>query len=105
MMLDVAVKFQKMFERYKEEDDKYLEHFLEEDGGKRKVLGPSMMDDWNNTKVFVQFLRTFYEVTLKFSSSQHVTSNTFFHEICTIHMRLKELYEKEDCFLSAMAME
>ena len=69
MMLDVAVKLQKVFERYEEEDDKYLRHFLEEDGGKRKVLGPPMMDDWDNAKVFIQFLRTFFEVTLKFSSS------------------------------------
>ena len=104
MILEVAVKFQKAFERYEEADDKYLEHFLEEDGETRKVLGPPMMDDWDNANVFVQFLRTFYEVTLKFSLAQHVTSNTFFHEICTIHMRLKELCEKEDSLLSAMAM-
>ncbi|XP_024032219.1 zinc finger BED domain-containing protein RICESLEEPER 2-like [Morus notabilis] len=102
MMLDVAIKFQKAFDRYEEEDEKFLGYFLEEDGGKRKV-GPPMEEDWANAKVFVQFLKTFYEVTLKFSASQHVTSNTFFHEICSIQRQLSELCESRDCLLSTMA--
>ncbi|XP_024027024.1 zinc finger BED domain-containing protein RICESLEEPER 2-like [Morus notabilis] len=62
-----------------------------------------MEEDWANTKVFVQFLKTFYEVTLKFSASKHVTSNTFFHEICSIQRQLSELCESSDCLLSTMA--
>ncbi|EXB38352.1 Putative AC transposase [Morus notabilis] len=49
IMLDVAIKFQKAFDRYEEEDEKFLGYFLEEDGGKRKV-GPPMEEDWANAK-------------------------------------------------------
>ncbi|PON47522.1 Ribonuclease H-like domain containing protein, partial [Parasponia andersonii] len=37
MILDVAIKFQKAFEKYKEEDDEYLSYFHEDDGGKKKL--------------------------------------------------------------------
>ncbi|XP_024016992.1 zinc finger BED domain-containing protein RICESLEEPER 4 [Morus notabilis] len=50
IMLDVAIKFQKAFDRYEEEDEKFLGYFLEEDGGKRKV-GPPMEEDWANAKL------------------------------------------------------
>ena len=55
MMLDVALKFQKAFDRFEEEDEKYLGYFLKEEGGKRKV-GPPMEENWANAKVFAQFL-------------------------------------------------
>ena len=34
--------------------------------------------DWNREKVFVKFLKMFYDVTLKFSRSFHGTSIFFF---------------------------
>ena len=77
VMLDVALKFQKAFMTYKEEDEKYLGHFFEEENGKRRV-GPPMGDDWENVKVFVKFLKTFYEITLKVSAPLYVTSSIFF---------------------------
>ena len=82
LMLDVAVKFQKTFERYEEEDGKYLSYFHEE-GGKKK-LGAPYGDDWDNVRVFVKNLHTFYEITLKFSASLHVTSKSYHHEMCEI---------------------
>ena len=33
MMLDAAIKFQKAFERYEEEDDKFVSYFREDEGG------------------------------------------------------------------------
>ena len=47
----------------------------------KKILGPPDFKDWENVKVFVKFLKLFYEVTLRFSSSLYVTSNVFFHEL------------------------
>jgi hypothetical protein len=35
-------------------------------------------DEWKNARKFVKFLKPFYEATLKFSSSTHVTSNSYF---------------------------
>ncbi|XP_063949902.1 zinc finger BED domain-containing protein RICESLEEPER 2-like [Daucus carota subsp. sativus] len=71
MMLDVALKFEKAFTRYEEEDDK--------------------------------FLTTFYDVTLKFSGTLHVTSNNFYHEICEIHSQLNDFVDANDPLLSLMA--
>ncbi|KAL5568736.1 hypothetical protein UlMin_025311 [Ulmus minor] len=83
MMLNVAIKFQQAFERFEEEDDKYLPFFHEEDGGQKKVGSPTSID-WENAKVFVKFLHTFYNVTLKFSAILSVTSNIYYHKICEI---------------------
>ena len=33
---------------------------------------------WNRARVFIKFLKMFYDVNLKFSGSLHVTSNYFF---------------------------
>ncbi|MCV5004414.1 hypothetical protein OFM39_32675, partial [Escherichia coli] len=65
-MLPLFLK--KAFERYEEEDDKYLSHFFEEENGKRRI-GPPVKDDWKNVIVFVKFLKTFYDITLKVSGS------------------------------------
>ncbi|XP_024031453.1 zinc finger BED domain-containing protein RICESLEEPER 2-like [Morus notabilis] len=50
MMLDAAIKFQKAFERYEEEDNKFVSYFREDEGGKRKI-GPPLDDDWKNVKL------------------------------------------------------
>lgn len=102
-MLDVAVKFRKAFECFEIEDDKYLNHFNEHEGGKKRV-GPHNSEDWDNAYVFVIFLCTFYEVTLKFSGTLHVTSNAFYHEMCEIHGQLSELSSSNDKLLSSMAV-
>ncbi|KAL5542925.1 hypothetical protein UlMin_010635 [Ulmus minor] len=87
LMLNVAIKFQQAFDMFEEEDDKYLPFFHEEDGGPKKV-GPPTSIDWENAKVFVKFLQTFYDVTLKFSVTLSVTSNIYYHEICEIQSQL-----------------
>lgn len=84
MMLDVALKFQKAFVSYVDEDDKYLKHFQEKENDKERI-GPPIRVHWECASAFVKFLSTFYEVTLKFSGTLHVTSNNFYHEICEIH--------------------
>ncbi|XP_062093497.1 zinc finger BED domain-containing protein RICESLEEPER 2-like [Humulus lupulus] len=102
MMLDVALKFEKAFARYEEEDDKFVSFFMEnEHGGKR--IGPPTSSDWEIVTIFVKFLSTFYEVTLKFSGTLHVTSNNFYHEICEIHTQLSDLACSSDPLLSTMA--
>ncbi|XP_074347227.1 zinc finger BED domain-containing protein RICESLEEPER 2-like [Apium graveolens] len=101
MMLDVALKFEKAFVRYEEEDDKFVSYFMDKDNGK-KMIGPPIPTDWKATSVFVKFLATFYEVTLKFSSTLHVTANNFYHEICEVHTILNHLTSTRDPLLSSM---
>ncbi|KAA0046445.1 zinc finger BED domain-containing protein RICESLEEPER 2-like [Cucumis melo var. makuwa] len=57
-MLDGAIKCQKTFERLEEHDPSYLP----------KDDIPTT-EDWDNAKVFVKFLKTFSDVTMKFSAS------------------------------------
>lgn len=76
---------------------------------KQKVLsktkiGPPTSADWECASVFVKFLATFYEVTLKFSGTLHVTSNNFYHEICEIQAQVKDLADENDPLLSTMAV-
>ena len=44
----------------------------------KNFKGPPEKEDWNRARVFVKFLKMFYDVTLKFLGSLHVTSNFFF---------------------------
>ena len=102
-MLNVAIKFQQAFDRFEEEDDKYLLFFHEEDGGPKKV-GPPTPIDWENAKVFVKLLHTFYDVTLKFSATLSVTSNIYYHQICEIQSQLTEMWSSGDMLLSKMTL-
>lgn len=52
--------------------------------------------------MFVKILSTFYEVTLKFKGTLHVTSNNLYHEICEIHTQLAELVDQDHPLLSTM---
>ena len=96
-MLESALNFQKAFERMEDDDQHYVSYF-KEDGG------PPNSDDWENANVFVLFLKSFYDITLKFSGSMYVTSNLYFHEMCSIHSDLTSLIESgDDLVLSKMA--
>ncbi|KAK0585151.1 hypothetical protein LWI29_023987 [Acer saccharum] len=102
LMLSTALKFQKAFDRLLDDDARYGLYFSELDSGKNRV-GPPKEDDWDNAKVFVQFLHVFYDITLKFSASLSVTSNMFFHELCSIATELNTLANSGDFLLGEMA--
>ncbi|XP_023921965.1 zinc finger BED domain-containing protein RICESLEEPER 1-like [Quercus suber] len=104
MMLENAEKFQRAFERLRVNDAQYIHYFFD-DGNGKKILGPPDFEDWDNVKVFVKFLKLFYEVTLRFFGSLYVTSNVFFHELCVMKIELTNLCESEDPLLSMMAKD
>ena len=54
-------------ERMEDDDGHYVSHF-------KKDGGPNS-DDWENVNILVLFLKSFYDITLKFSSSEYMTSN------------------------------
>ncbi|XP_048323252.2 zinc finger BED domain-containing protein RICESLEEPER 2-like [Ziziphus jujuba] len=87
LMLESALKFQKAFERMEEEDGHYASYFGEDDSGRKKVE-PPLAWHWDDAKVFVQFLKGFYDVTLKFSVSLYVSSNIYFHQVSSIQKQL-----------------
>ena len=57
---------------------------------KRKLRALQKKEDLNRARVFVKFLKMFYDVTLKFSGSLHVTSNIFFKELVAMQRTLQK---------------
>ncbi|KAG2712928.1 hypothetical protein I3760_04G148800 [Carya illinoinensis] len=72
MMLDVAQKYQKVFERMKVEDGGLKYALLELVG---KGLSPTDTNDWTSVEFFVTCLQIFYDITMKISRSTYTTTN------------------------------
>ena len=103
LMLEAAEKFEKVFARLSQSEPRYMSYFLEVDSkGNKKNMGPPSLEDWENARTLLKFLKIFYIVTLKFSSSLHVTTNSFFNEL--IYMHTLQLCKSRDNLLSRMAM-
>ena len=58
----------------------------------RSNLGDDVLEylDWQYTKNLLKFLEHFYNMTLRISGSQYVTSNTFFSEIVDLFYLLND---------------
>lgn len=80
LMLETALKFQKSFERFEEMDPNFLLELKDKAPGE---------DDWKNAKIFCKFLKTFYDVTNRFSRSLYVTANSYFHDVILIQSTIK----------------
>ncbi|CAH9123122.1 unnamed protein product [Cuscuta epithymum] len=89
LMLQAALKFRKAFDRLIDDDGHYLGYFI---GEKQEQLreGPPFDDDWGKAEVFANFLRPFYEVTLKVCCSNTPTIHTVFGDLVKIQGLLKE---------------
>ena len=90
-MLDATEKFEAAFVMLQYPDAKYKKHFEKE-----KIKGPPEKEDWNTTRVFVKFLKMFYNVTLKFSGSLHITPNIFFKELVAMQRTLQKMANGRD---------
>ena len=64
---------------------------------------PPTKHDWKKARLYVKFLKLFYNATLRFSGSLYVTSNAFFIEIMLIKNAIIELCDNEDVSLHLMA--
>jgi hypothetical protein len=103
LMLEAAEKFEKVFVRLGEKEPRYMSYFLEVDSkGNKKNIGPPSLEDWENARTLVNFLKIFHMVTLRFSGSLQVTSNYFFNELTYMHTNLLQLYKNKDNLLSGM---
>jgi hypothetical protein len=52
----------------------------------------------------VEFLEHFHDLTVRVSSSLHVTSNSFFHEIGEVHLLIKSWMSSQDNLQVSMGM-
>lgn len=59
--------------------------------------------DWQNSRTFVQFLQLFYEMTLRFSGSLHVTSTDCYHDIATMQSSLASWSTNQFELMGSMA--
>ncbi|KAL5823683.1 hypothetical protein ACOSQ4_021583 [Xanthoceras sorbifolium] len=101
LMLVSTLKFIKAFERMEEEDGHYQTYFKETENGQNRI-GPPHSEHWENAKVFVQFLKTLYNVTVLFSASLSVTSNLYFHKWSTINNQLMKMTGEGNSFVRHM---
>ncbi|KAH1056874.1 hypothetical protein J1N35_034939 [Gossypium stocksii] len=83
LMLDTAQNFERAFERFEEQDTNFRAE-LERGEGWLSV------DDWANVKNLRDFLKHFYEVTLRICGTSYVMSNNFFDELFEIDILLRD---------------
>ncbi|XP_024196248.1 zinc finger BED domain-containing protein RICESLEEPER 1-like [Rosa chinensis] len=81
LMLEAALKYEKVFHRMADEDLQFKRYFEEKDVKGRKRVGPPLEEDWRNAKAFVHFLKKIYESTLKLSAWKSVTADLQFIEM------------------------
>ncbi|XP_055800472.1 zinc finger BED domain-containing protein RICESLEEPER 2-like [Solanum dulcamara] len=99
LMLNTTVQFEKALSRMYIDDHKYFNYCLELSG----TTGHPSSEEWKNVKVFLKFLEIFYKTTLKFSSTFHVTSNCFFHELFIRQSIIIQYSNCSDSILTNMA--
>ena len=94
LMLDAAEKFQAAFEKLEDEDPGYMEFF--------NLSGPPCSIDWEKSRAFVIFLKTFYDATKLFSSSQEVSLHSAFHNLSEILCKLQEASLNMNTYVAPM---
>jgi len=85
LMLKSAIAYEKVFTRLAEDDYTYVIDLSEE----REGPGHPDETDWDRAKKMADFLEHFHDLTVRVSSSLHVTSNTFFQEIGEVHLLIQ----------------
>lgn len=96
MMLDAALKHEKVWKRYEKEDRIFAIDLAEENG-------VPDANDWSNARKLHTFLRHFYEFTVKISGSKYVTSNLFYDEPVALNGTLKSWIKSDNEDLSTIA--
>lgn len=92
LMLKVAIVYEKVFLNLAEDDNNYVIDLGEENQG----CGHPDEDDWNNGKKMAEFPEHFHDLTVRVSSSLHVTCNTFFHEIGEVWLLIQTWMSSKD---------
>ncbi|CAN6253636.1 unnamed protein product [Urochloa humidicola] len=97
-MLVAAVAYEKVFERYAD-DDPYYAHDL--NGEKQPGVPDS--DDWANAAKMADFLKNFHKLTLHVSVTLCPTAHIFFHEVAELNILLRSWCGNSDTLRKEMA--
>jgi hypothetical protein len=101
-MLEGAEKCRAAFQLM-QEFDKNITTTLNEEKNVKDGLRPPTFFDWNRIKIFLKFLKLFYDAIMRILGSLYCTSNMYFQEICEIQMHLQEYIDNGDHVLSSIA--
>ncbi|KAI3833712.1 hypothetical protein MKX03_004047, partial [Papaver bracteatum] len=61
--------------------------------------------DWSYARAFAKFLKVFFDFTVNFSASTHVTAHEFLFHVSVIHLTLNTWVDHKDTFLSSMGLK
>ncbi|KAJ8630607.1 hypothetical protein MRB53_023930 [Persea americana] len=96
LMLDIAMKYQKAFERLKEDDLLFVSEVAD-------FGGPPSPKDWEEAHFLSQFLKRFYDAAICLSGSLYVIAHLYFTEIYAIESFLYDMSLSLEDSLSNMA--
>jgi hypothetical protein len=97
-MLKVAVAYEKVFERYAEDDPYYA---IDLNGEKQPRVPDS--DDWASVAKMAEFLEHFHKLTIRVSATLRPTTHIFFHEVAELNILLRSWCESSDPLRNEMA--
>jgi hypothetical protein len=105
LMLDAALKYEKVFDRMSYDDPQFIAYFDEKDHKGKKRAGPPVEADWRNAQAFVHFLGKFYQSTLKMSAWKTVTAHMLFSELIQLQTEInKKIADRRDPVLQRVAI-
>ncbi|KAG6484252.1 hypothetical protein ZIOFF_061047 [Zingiber officinale] len=87
-MLEVALKYRRVFERMTEEWLPFMNYFSQKDDKGKERIGPPNADDWEISKAFVHFLKKFYDATLELSASKSPTSQLLYQTMIALQVEI-----------------
>uniref|UniRef100_M1BWR2 Ac transposase n=1 Tax=Solanum tuberosum TaxID=4113 RepID=M1BWR2_SOLTU len=61
--------------------------------------------EWDRISAIASFLKLFVEVSNVFAGSKYPTANTYFPDICDIHLQLIEWCQNSDDFVNSLALK
>ncbi|KAL2243378.1 UNVERIFIED_CONTAM: putative AC transposase, partial [Sesamum indicum] len=103
MMLDTALIFKDVFDRYETYDADFRNDFMP--GGPYGKIGLPMKKYWDMVAKFVNMLQYFYDLTNRVSGSLYVTCNTFLDEISDVDDLLNDWLMSKDGYLVDMSRQ
>ncbi|CAA0828143.1 Unknown protein [Striga hermonthica] len=95
-MLEIALVFQKAFDKLEDLDEKFLKEFGDQ---------LPCENDWNYVAHFTKFLKRFYDVTCKLSGTLYATSNMYFPEIIRTLKEIENFEKSSDMCLMEMGKQ
>ncbi|XP_042472094.1 zinc finger BED domain-containing protein RICESLEEPER 2-like [Zingiber officinale] len=87
-MLEVALKYRRVFKRMTEEWLPFMNYFHQKDDKGKERIGPPKANDWEMAKAFVHFLKKFYDATLELSASKSPTSQLIYHSMVALQVEI-----------------